>query len=114
MALHQDTTLLTEKFLNTFPDFPEHMSPIGQFVFLRTYSRWLPNLKRRETYKEVCARASQYNVSLAIKHIKNIKFAINYEDMRNETELLFTNMFNLKQCVSGRTLWIGGTKASEK
>ena len=34
--------------------------------------------------------------------------------MRQEASLLFDNMFNLRQFLSGRTLWIGGTQAAER
>jgi len=33
--------------------FPENMSDFGKFIFLRTYSRWMAEQKRRETYREM-------------------------------------------------------------
>lgn len=93
--------LLSEKFLSKYPDFPEHMTEIGKFVYLRTYSRWLPEEQRRETWKETCTRAVEYNCSLA-------------KTSRQEAEELFDAMFNLKQALSGRTLWVGGTEVAEK
>lgn len=93
--------LLSEEFLSKYPDFPEHMTEIGKFVYLRTYSRWLPEEQRRETWKETCARAVEYNCSLA-------------KTSRQEAEELFDAMFNLKQALSGRTLWVGGTEVAEK
>lgn len=93
--------LLSEEFLNQYPDFPEHQSELSKFVYYRTYSRWLSDEKRRETWKETCARAVEYNCSLAPTPVK-------------EAEQLFHNMFNLKQFVSGRSLWIGGTEAAKK
>ncbi|MBP2627348.1 MAG: nrdJ [Firmicutes bacterium] len=41
--------LLTEEFISKYPDFPEHMNELGMFVYYRTYSRFLPDQKRRET-----------------------------------------------------------------
>lgn len=93
--------MLSKEFLNKYPDFPSHMDEMAKFVYYRTYSRWLPEKNRRETWKETCARAVDYNCSLAP--------IANHED-----EMLFDNMFNLKQFISGRSLWIGGTKAAEK
>ena len=63
------------------------MTEIGKFVYLRTYSRWLPEEQRRETWKETCARAVEYNCSLA-------------KTSRQEAEELFDAMFNLKQALS--------------
>lgn len=94
-------SLLKEEFLSKFPDFPEHMENLAKLVYYRTYSRWLPDEGRRETWKETCVRAVEYNCSLAPTSI--------YEAQR-----LFDNMFNLKQFISGRSLWIGGSEASKK
>jgi adenosylcobalamin-dependent ribonucleoside-triphosphate reductase len=94
--------LLTDEFINSYPDFPEHMNELARFVFYRTYSRYLPELGRRETWKETCRRAVEYNCSLIPG------------TTREEAEKFFDNMFNLKQFLSGRTLWIGGTEAARK
>lgn len=93
--------MLSKEFLDKFPDFPEHMGELAKFVYYRTYSRWLPEKGRRETWKETCARAVDYNCSLA-------------PISTGEDEQLFRNMFNLKQFISGRSLWIGGTEAASK
>lgn len=93
--------LLKEKFLSKYSDFPQHMDNLAKLVYYRTYSRWLPDEGRRETWKETCTRAVEYNCSLAPTSI--------YEAQR-----LFDNMFNLKQFISGRSLWIGGSEASKK
>lgn len=102
--------LLTDEFISRYPDAPEHMTPLGKFVFYRTYSRWLPEKKRRETWKEVCRRATEYNVGLAIEHLKKMKQPVDYEYYRREAEELFDAMFNLRQFLSGRTLWVGGAE----
>lgn len=102
--------ILTDKFLKQFPDFPEHMTELGKFVYYRTYSRYLPKLGRRETWKETCARAVSYNIGLGIKHYKKLGYTVDYAAFKAEAEELFTNMFNLKQFLSGRTLWVGGAE----
>ena len=93
--------LLNQEFLEQFPDFPHHMDNLAKLVYYRTYSRWLPDEGRRETWKETCARAVEYNCSLAPTSLY-------------EAQSLFRNMFNLKQFISGRSLWIGGSEASKK
>lgn len=94
-------SLLREEFLKGYPDFPSHMENLAKLVYYRTYSRWLPEEGRRETWKETCARAVEYNCSLA-------------PTSAYEAQRLFDNMFNLKQFISGRSLWIGGSEASKK
>jgi ribonucleoside-diphosphate reductase alpha chain/ribonucleoside-triphosphate reductase len=93
---------LSDKFLEQYDEFPEHMTAYSKFVYLRTYSRWLFEEKRRETWKETCKRAVEYNCSLI------------EETTEQEAERLFDNMFHLRQFLSGRTLWIGGTEAAKK
>lgn len=99
---------LTDKFIEKYEDFPSHMTELGKFVYYRTYSRWMPLKGRRETWKETCRRAVEYNISLAYKHQVKIGYETDLKSLQKEAELLFHNMFNLRQFLSGRTLWIGG------
>ena len=55
---------------------------------------------RRELWCETVQRAVEYNCSLA-------------PTSREEAELLYENMFYLRQFVSGRTLWVGNTPVAE-
>ncbi|MFJ7665358.1 ribonucleoside-triphosphate reductase, adenosylcobalamin-dependent [Lysinibacillus sp. NPDC097162] len=103
------TKLLTDEFLTQYPDFPSDMTPLGKFVYYRTYSRFLPQFKRRETWKETVKRATEFNVGLAIKHRDKTNIvSITDGHLRKDAELLFDNMFNQRQALSGRTLWVGG------
>lgn len=86
------------------------MNALGQFVYYRTYSRWLPEKGRRETWRETVRRATEYNVSLGVKHMDKIGYGADIEWHRKEAELLFDNMFHLRQFLSGRTLWVGGAE----
>ena len=107
---------LTEDFLSSFEDFPSHMNALGKFVYLRTYSRYIPEKERRETWLETCKRAVNYNVSLAYHHLAKTKKSIDYSALVNEAKRLFASMYNLQQFLSGRTLWVGGadSKVAEK
>lgn len=102
--------LLTDKFIAGYPEFPEHMNALGKFVYYRTYSRFIPELGRRETWKETVRRASEYNVRLGLKHAEKLGYPIQTEDYQKEAETLFDSMFNLRQFLSGRTLWVGGAE----
>jgi ribonucleoside-triphosphate reductase (thioredoxin) len=102
----------SEKFLSQYPDFPSHMNAIGTFVYLRTYSRYLPELERRETWKETVTRSVQYNINLARKHIEQFNIPVSYKELVEEAEAWFHAMFNLEQLLSGRTMWVGGAEGS--
>ena len=92
--------LLTKEFLSKYKHSPNPMSQLGAFVYTRTYSRFLPNLGRREMWWETVRRAVEYNCSLA-------------PTSREEAEKLYDNIYNLRQFLSGRTLWVGGTPVAE-
>lgn len=103
--------LLSQDFLDKYEDFPSHMNELGTFVFYRTYSRWLPKLNRRETWKEAVARAVNYNVNISIDELKRKKMKPPVEHIRIEAETLFDNIYNLRQFLSGRTHWVGGAES---
>lgn len=84
------------------------MNAIGKFVYLRTYSRYLPEKKRRETWKETVTRSVQYNVNLLRTHVEENNLPITRKELMEEVEGWFDSMFNLKQFLSGRTMWVGG------
>lgn len=104
------TVLLTDEFIANYPEFPAHMNELGKFVYYRTYSRFIPSKNRRETWKETCRRAVEYNVGLAVKHYEKIGYETPIDELRKEAQALFDNMFNLRQFLSGRTLWVGGAE----
>jgi ribonucleoside-triphosphate reductase (thioredoxin) len=102
--------VLSDKFLSKYGDFPSHMNAIGTFVYLRTYSRYLPKEGRRETWKETVKRSVEYNVNLLRKHIEFFNLPITYKELMEEAQAWFDAQFNLQQFLSGRTLWVGGAE----
>lgn len=102
--------LLNPLFLGQYGDAPEHMNELGSFVFYRTYSRWLPEQNRRETWKEAVARAVTYNVEISIKEMQKKGLNPPFHLIQMEAETLFDNIFNLRQFLSGRTHWVGGAE----
>ena len=87
--------LLKREFLSPYKHAPNPMEQLGAFVYTRTYSRYLPNLGRREFWWETVRRAVEYNCSLA-------------PTTREEAEALYDNVYHMRQFLSGRTLWVGG------
>lgn len=98
---------LKPEFLNKYPDNPQWNSLLGQFVYLRTYSRFDHIKGRREHWKETCARVVNYSMSL-------YEGPADTAELRAEAEALFHEMFNLRLFTAGRTMWIGGTDAARK
>ena len=93
--------ILSREFLSPYKHAPNPMEQLGAFVYTRTYSRYLPHQGRREFWWETVRRAVEYNASLA-------------PTSREEAEKLYDNIYHLRQFLSGRTLWVGGTPVAEK
>lgn len=98
--LEWKNALLSREFLSKYKHAPSPMGELGSFVYSRTYSRYIPELGRREFWWETVRRAVEYNCSLA-------------PTTREEAETLYDNVYNLRQFLSGRTLWVGATQVSE-
>lgn len=94
--------LLSEDFLSGYKHNPSNMKPLGEFVYYRTYSRWMDDVKRREYWWETVRRAVEYNCRL----VDGVTV--------QEAERLYDNIYNLRQFPSGRTLWLGGTEIAEQ
>ncbi len=92
--------LLDDEFISKYKHLPNPMSPLGEFVYYRTYSRWLPEEKRREYWWETCRRAVEFNTTLVDGVTKE------------EAYQLFDNMYNLRLFPSGRQMWVGGTRSA--
>jgi hypothetical protein len=59
--------LLTDDFISQYKHLPNPFpTQLGQFVYYRTYSRWLPLEKRREYWWETVRRAVEFNCNLVM------------------------------------------------
>ncbi|SCZ06032.1 ribonucleoside-triphosphate reductase, adenosylcobalamin-dependent [Alkaliphilus peptidifermentans] len=96
----KEAQLVSDEFISRYKHRPSPMSQLGDFVYYRTYSRWLSDERRREYWWETIRRAVEYNCSLVAT-------------TREEAEKLFDNIYNLKQFLSGRTFWVGDTPVAK-
>lgn len=95
--------LISWDFYKQYIDKEPNFTDVGLVVFLRTYSRFIENLKRREKWCETCLRTTEFNFSLDEKTPQS--------DLKKEAEEFFDGLFNLEIFPSGRSLWIGNTKS---
>lgn len=98
----KENPLLTNDFLSKYKHQPNPFpTELGEFIYYRTYSRWLEEEQRREYWWETVKRAVEYNCSLA-------------QTTKKEAEQLYDNVYHLKNFLAGRTLWTASTKSSKK
>jgi len=101
---------LAPSFLINYDNYPEHMSPISKFTYLRTYSRDVIELGRRETFKETTIRAVDHNINMDIRSRDEDVMQF----LKKEAEQMFDMQFNLRSFLSGRAMFTGGSSAAEK
>ncbi|RCW52996.1 MULTISPECIES: ribonucleoside-triphosphate reductase, adenosylcobalamin-dependent [Halanaerobium] len=98
----KENPLLTNEFLSKYKHQPNPFpTELGEFIYYRTYSRWLEEEQRREYWWETVKRAVEYNCSLA-------------QTTKKEAEKLYDNVYNLRNFLAGRTLWTASTESSKK
>lgn len=105
--------ILSDHFLNQYKKDKTPLSHIGEFVYLRTYSRYLENKKRREKWPETVSRTTEYNIGLGINYKKKKGLTIDDKQEQREAELLYDHLYHLRTFTSGRTLYMGGTEVVE-
>jgi ribonucleotide reductase alpha subunit len=96
--------LISWGFYSKYLDKPTKLDTLGMTTYLRTYSRYVPEIKRREKWCECVLRVVEYSMSLDQR---------DYPGKVEEAEKLFDNIYNLRTFPAGRTLWIGGTKQTQ-
>jgi adenosylcobalamin-dependent ribonucleoside-triphosphate reductase len=101
--------LLSDQFLSKYGNQKSPLSHIGEFVYLRTYSRYLEDKKRRETWPETVLRTVEYNVGLGIAYREQKHLPVDQEEEQKEAQMLYDNLYHLRTFPSGRTLYMGGT-----
>lgn len=75
---------------------------LGEIVYLRTYSRPLPEQNRNEMWPETIQRVINGAIEIGVPYTQD------------EAEKLFDHMFNLRCSFSGRALWQLGTPLVKK
>lgn len=96
----RDGRIITDEFISKYKHRTSPMNQLGSFVYYRTYSRWVPEEKRREHWWETVRRAVEYNCGLV-------------PTSKEEAEKLYNNIYEMKQFLSGRTMWVGSTDVSK-
>jgi ribonucleotide reductase alpha subunit len=97
-------SLLSNDFIAQYANQtpPWGFGGLGEIVFLRTYSRAVPEANRNESFVETIKRVIDGAVDVGVPYTQE------------EAEALFDHMFNLRCLFSGRALWQLGTPLVKK
>ena len=111
-----DGVFLSNDFISGYKHRPDPFpTELGKFVYYRTYSRPVPEEKRREHWWETCFRVVEFNMGLQLEAMKKRGMQMydnTIEELKLEAREIYDLMYHLKLFPSGRSLWVGGTKAS--
>ena len=101
-----DSSFLSPEFLKQYEGVrPKNAGILFDVVYLRTYSRLIPEQNRRERWDETIARVVNYSMSL---------YSGPNQGRTREAEHLYDKIFNLEVLPAGRSLWVGGTESAKK
>jgi adenosylcobalamin-dependent ribonucleoside-triphosphate reductase len=84
---------------------PRNKGPLFEVVYYRTYSRWRPDLKRRERWGETIQRVVEYSMSL-------YQGPADFNRLRAEAEAMYDKLFHLEAYPAGRSYWIAGSPSA--
>jgi len=108
---------LSEDFVKGYAKKKVLWGPLGEFTFLRTYSRWIDldnGKKRKEKWHETIKRVVEGCFTIQKKHCYVHKVPWNNTKAQNSAKIMFDLMFNMKFLPSGRGLWMMGTEYLNK
>lgn len=108
---------LSEDFVKGYSRKKPPWGPLGEFTFLRTYSRWIEldnGKKRKERWYETVKRVVEGCFTVQKKHCYVHKVPWNNAKAQNSAKIMFDLMFNMMFLPPGRGLWMMGTEYIEK
>jgi ribonucleoside-triphosphate reductase len=100
---------LSDSFLAKYKETQPSWGPLGEFVFLRTYSRKIEEENRNELWWETVKRIVEGTYTIQKNHCESLKLAWNNTKSHRSAEKMYDKIFNFKFLPSGRGLWMMGT-----
>lgn len=100
---------LSESFLEQYKNKEPDWGPLGEFTFLRTYSRKIDEENRNEKWWETVRRVVEGTYSVQKHHCDGLKLVWNSSKAHRSAEKMYDKIFTFKFLPPGRGLWMMGT-----
>lgn len=96
-----------DKYKNIKPEFG--FNGLGEFVYMRTYSRNKLSDGKNETWWETVRRVVEGVFTLQKRHIESYNLGWNQTKAHKSAQEMYDRIFRFKMLASGRALWAMGT-----
>lgn len=106
----QEKFELSKNFLEVYKNIPPKwgFNGLGEFVYMRTYSRLKPDGKN-EMWWETVQRVVEGLYSIQKQHIKDYNLGWNQSKAQKSAQEMYERIFSFKMLPPGRSLWALGT-----
>jgi hypothetical protein len=105
---------LTDTFIDNYRDKSPAWGPLGEFTYLRTYSRLIEEENRKEKWFETVKRVVEGCFDIQKKHCESLRLVWNTTKAQKSAQVMYDKIFNFKFLPPGRGLWAMGTKFVEE
>ena len=104
---------LDQEFIDQYKDKPVSWGPLGEFTYLRTYSRKRED-GSKEKWHETVQRVVDGAFSIQKKHCHSLHLKWDQRKATKSAKIMYDKIFNFKFLPPGRGLWVMGTKFVEE
>ncbi len=101
---------LSEDFLSPYKHKKVDWGPLGEFVFLRSYSRMIYSQNRNEKWWETVKRVVEGVINIQKEHCSKLRLPWKNNKARKSARIMYEKIFNFKFLPPGRGLWMMGTE----
>jgi len=105
---------LSDAFIEKYRDIKPNWGPLGEFVYLRTYSRRIEEEGRNEQWWETVRRVVEGSFSVQKEYVQGLKLPWSNNKAQKSAQIMFEKIFNFKFLPPGRGLWMMGTPFVEE
>jgi ribonucleoside-triphosphate reductase len=105
---------LSESFVEQYKNKKVPWGPLGEFTYLRTYSRFIEELNRNEVWFETVKRVVEGTFSIQKEHCFKLRLPWKPTKAQRSAQIMYDKIFNFRFLPPGRGLWMMGTKFIEE
>jgi len=95
---------LSDAFIDQYKSRKPNWGPLGEFVYLRTYSRVVEGENRNEQWLETIRRVVEGCFSIQKEHCVKLRLPWKAPKAQKSAQVMFEKMFNFKFLPPGRGL----------